>query len=353
MTARTLKAGFDEGGLAHISEAARLVAEGHLVVFPTETVYGIACNADDPEALARLTALKERPQDKPYTLHVGRLDDVEARVDSIPPQARKLMRRYWPGPLTIIFPGADGRGVGVRMPSNRIALELIRRAGVPVYAPSANRAGERPATSAAQAAKSVGQAVALVLDGGPSRYRQASTVLQVTDSGWGILREGAVTAAMVRRTLGTTLVLVCTANSCRSPMAEGICKQMLAAKLGCAVEELPERGYTICSAGTAAPFDLPASQNAVEAMRREGIDIAGHCSQPVTPELAEDADVIYVMSRHHAQSITAFLPEVSDRVHMLDPTGADLRDPIGGSVEVFERCAGAIRRHLREVIDKT
>jgi protein-tyrosine phosphatase len=352
VTADIVRAGFDEHGLRNISEAARLVAAGQLVVFPTETVYGIACNAGDADALARLTALKERPPDKPYTLHVGRLDDVEARVDAIPPQARKLMRRYWPGPLTIVFPGADGKGVGVRMPSNRVALELIRRANVPVYAPSANRAGQQPATTAAQAARAVGDGVALVLDGGPSRYRLASTVLRVTDGGWEILRQGSVTPAMIRQTLGTTVVLVCTANSCRSPMAEAICKQMLAAKLGCEVEELPEHGYTICSAGTAALFDLPASQNAVEAMRREGIDITGHHSQPITPALAEDADAIYVMSRHHAESITALLPEVGDKVHMLDPTGADVRDPIGGSVEVFVRCAQTIRRHLREVIEK-
>jgi protein-tyrosine phosphatase len=237
------------------------------------------------------------------------------------------------------------------MPSNRVALELIRRANVPVYAPSANRAGQGPATTAEQAAVAIGESVALILDGGPSRYRQASTVLRVTDSGWEILREGSVTPAMIRQTLGKTIVLVCTANSCRSPMAEAICKQMLAAKLRCELEELPERGYTICSAGTAALFDLPASQNAVEAMRQEGLDITGHRSQPITPALAEDADAIYVMSRHHAECITALLPEVSDKVHMLDPTGADVRDPIGGSVAVFARCAQTIRRHLREVIE--
>jgi L-threonylcarbamoyladenylate synthase len=241
--------------------------------------------------------------------------------------------------------------VGVRMPSNRIALELIRRAAVPVYAPSANRGGQPPATTAQQAMAAVGDDVPLILDGGETEHGMASTVLRVTDDGWEILREGAVTPAMVRRTLGTTVLFVCTASICRSPMAEAMAQQMLAAKLGCSIGDLPERGYTICSAGTDTLRHLPASPNAVEAMRREGLDITAHRSQPVAAALVEDADAIYVMAREHAEIIARDLPAVRGKIRLLDPTGADVRDPFGGSVEDFERCARTLRRHLKEVIE--
>ncbi|MFP4055624.1 MAG: L-threonylcarbamoyladenylate synthase [Candidatus Brocadiia bacterium] len=351
MRARTLRAGLDDEGLAHIEQAARMLAEGRLVAFPTETVYGIGCNAWDEEAVRRLREVKRRPRGKPFSIHIARLEDVASHVEHVPRIAQKLMRRYWPGPLTLVLPGKSGQAVGLRMPSNRIALELLRRVPAPVYAPSANRAGETPAKSAQEVADALGEELDLVLDGGPTTLGQASTVVRVDDDSWETLRAGSVTEDMIRRTLGTTIVFVCTANSCRSPMAEALCKQLLARRLGCTVDQLPYRGYNVLSAGTAATWDLPPSTNAVEAMERHGIDISAYRSRPVTPGLIEDADVIFVLARHHGESIRSVMPEAAPKIRLLDPSGQDVRDPVGGSPEVFLRCAKAIRRHLVEVID--
>ncbi|MBM4035735.1 MAG: Sua5/YciO/YrdC/YwlC family protein, partial [Planctomycetes bacterium] len=104
MKARVVPARLDAAGLAAIEEAAKAIATGALVAFPTETVYGIACNSADAAALERLKAVKGRPPDKPFSLHVGRKEDVARHVANVPPAARKLMSRYWPGPLTIVFP---------------------------------------------------------------------------------------------------------------------------------------------------------------------------------------------------------------------------------------------------------
>jgi len=351
MRARIVPIALDERGMAEIDAAARALVAGRLVAFPTETVYGIGCNAYDPAAVERLMQVKGRSPEKPFSLHIGRKEDLVRYVRHVPPAAEKLVKRYWPGPLTIVFPSVDGRGVGVRMPSNRIALELLRRTAVPVFAPSANRSGEPPAKSANEVATALGDELDLILDGGVTTLKEASTVVRVTDGGWEILRRGSITEEMIRRTLGRTIVFVCTANSCRSPMAEMLCKQMLAERLGCRIGDLEERGYSVLSAGTAAIWNVPASYQAVEAMAQRGLDLDGHASRPLTPGLIEDADVIFVMSRRHADSILQVMPEATDKVRLLDPSGQDIADPVGASVETFVECAEHLEQFIREALE--
>jgi len=352
MKARVLSATLDTEGLARIEEAARAIAAGALVAFPTETVYGIACRADDPQAVERLKAIKGRPADKHFTLHIGRKEDVARHVPEVPPVAEKLMRRYWPGPLTIVFPTPDSHGLGIRLPASRVAQELLRRAGVPVIAPSANRSGEAPLTSAAEVIRILGDDLDLILDGGRCTYAEASTVVRVTDDAWEILREGAIGADQIRRTLGKTILFVCTANTCRSPMAEMLCKELLADRLGCAIEDLPRNGYNVLSAGTTGIDNCPASSQAVEAMRRWGLDLSKHRSRPVTPGLIEDADMVFVMAGHHRDSIRRVLPEATGKIELMDPPDHDIEDPVGGSGEDFAACADTIERCLRQVLPR-
>ena len=352
MKARMVRVKPGKDGLAQLAEAAKLLDEGALVAFPTETVYGIGCNAGDAAAVERLTRVKRRAPDKPFSIHIGRIEDVGRHVGRIPEIGRALMRRYWPGPLTIVFPGRGGKGVGVRMPSSRIAAELLRRTTAAVIAPSANRCGEPPAKSADEVAATLGDELDLILDGGPTALQEASAVVRVGDEeDWTILRQGSVTEEMIRRTLGHTIVFVCTASTCRSPIAETLCKQMLAERLGCTIDELPARGYSVLSAGTAAAWDMPASTGASDVMRQLGLDLSAHRAKPLTPGLIEDADEIYVMTRQHAASITGLFPEATAKVRLLDPAGGDIADPVGASAETFLACARSIQRHLREVID--
>jgi tRNA threonylcarbamoyl adenosine modification protein (Sua5/YciO/YrdC/YwlC family) len=348
--ARVIPIRLNDEGLEQIAAAARLLAQGALVAFPTETVYGIACNAADPAAVEHLRDVKRRPSEKAFTLHLGRQEDVARYVDPVPPKAAKLMTRYWPGPLTLVLPGKDGADVGLRMPSNPIAIELLQRATVPVIAPSANRSGEPPATSAAQVAATLGDDLDIILDGGPTATDLPSTVVRVAGDTWEVLRPGAITIDMLRRTLAVTLVFVCTANQCRSPMAEVLCKHLLAEHLGWPVDELAARGFVVLSAGVYAAFDLPASRGALRAMRERGLDLSAHRSQPLTPSLLDDASVVFVMTRHHAECIADLFPEANAKVRLLDPSGADIPDPVGGSEETFRECAADLERHLREVI---
>lgn len=169
--------------------AAGVLRAGGLVAFPTETVYGLGANGLDGRAVARIFEAKGRPQDNPLILHVARKSDVKPLWTHIPDLARRLMDAFWPGPLTLIYKKSDivpeevtaGLDtVAVRMSSNRTALELIREAGVPVAAPSANLSGRPSPTQAAHVLEDLNGRIDVILDGGPCQVGLESTVLLIS-----------------------------------------------------------------------------------------------------------------------------------------------------------------------------
>jgi L-threonylcarbamoyladenylate synthase len=182
---------------ALLEDAARLVRDGGLVAFPTETVYGLAADATNPKAIERLNQVKGRPPEKPYSLHLHSQEQVAAFVTHIPPAAEKLMARFWPGPLTIVLPSKDGKTVGFRLPNHPVAHAFLKACGVPVVAPSANRSGSPPPTDAGEVLAALGDAIDGVLDGGPTPMGRESTVVQVVDGRLDVLREGAIERAAV------------------------------------------------------------------------------------------------------------------------------------------------------------
>lgn len=190
--------------------AAGVLRAGGLVAFPTETVYGLGANGLDGRAVARIFEAKGRPQDNPLILHVARKSDVKPLWTHIPDLARRLMDAFWPGPLTLIYKksgivpeevtaGLDT--VAVRMSSNRTALELIREAGVPVAAPSANLSGRPSPTEAAHVLEDLNGRIDVILDGGPCQVGLESTVLLISKTP-AILRPGAVTREMLEAEIG-------------------------------------------------------------------------------------------------------------------------------------------------------
>jgi L-threonylcarbamoyladenylate synthase len=199
--------------LKGISEAAERLRAGLLVAFPTETVYGLGANALDAEAVARIFAAKGRPSTNPLIVHVPDVAGARELAGEWPDTAERLAERFWPGPLTLVVPRteaipdivrAGGATVGLRVPSHPVALELLKTAGVPVAAPSANRSEEVSPTTAQHVADSLGPFVddLLILDGGPTTVGLESTVLDVTADPPRILRPGMVTAPMLREVIG-------------------------------------------------------------------------------------------------------------------------------------------------------
>ena len=255
---------------AQIDRAAHALANGALVVFPTETVYGLAVNAVHAASVERLRDVKGRAAEQPFTVHIGRRSDCEDFVPDLSPMGRRFIRKAWPGPLTIVFPVEDpkqarvhhllsGPGaesvyrentVGIRFPDHRIAERLLASAGAPIIATSANIGGQPAPTDADAVRQSLGDRVDLILDGGPTRYRRASTIIALNGQGYRVVREGVFDERMIRRFATVDILFVCTGNTCRSPMAAAFCRQMIAERLGCRPEELASRGVVVHSAGT-------------------------------------------------------------------------------------------------------
>jgi L-threonylcarbamoyladenylate synthase len=186
---------------ATLGAAAATLERGGLVVFPTETFYGLGAAGLDARAVGRLLAAKERPDDKPILLLVDSVDMAEAVALEIGPGARALMARHWPGPITLVLRARTGVPVGVtagtgtvglRLSPHPVARGLVRALGAPVTAPSANRTGAPPPTTAAGALDQLDGRVDLVLDGGPTPGGPPSTVLDVTVEPPRVLRAGAV-----------------------------------------------------------------------------------------------------------------------------------------------------------------
>ncbi|MFZ0797419.1 MAG: L-threonylcarbamoyladenylate synthase [Terriglobales bacterium] len=175
-----------------IDRAAQLLRAGRLVAFPTETVYGLGANALDAEAAARIYAVKRRPSTSPLIVHVASIEMAQSLVANWPEIAERLTRRFWPGPLTLVLEKqsvipdivtANLPTVGLRMPGHPVALALIRAAGVPLAAPSANRFTELSPTTAEHVRRSLGSDVDFILDGGPCQVGIESTVLSLAEPG--------------------------------------------------------------------------------------------------------------------------------------------------------------------------
>lgn len=198
-----------------IAEAAAHLRAGHLVAFPTETVYGLGANALDPEAVARIYAAKGRPSYNPLIVHLASAGDASQVASAWPDAAARLSEAFWPGPLTLVVPRRDevpdavSAGlptVGVRVPAHPVAHALLVAAGVPVAAPSANRSTELSPTRARHVERALGERVAMILDGGPTTVGIESTVVDVTGTTPVLLRPGGLSRQAIEAVVGALRV---------------------------------------------------------------------------------------------------------------------------------------------------
>jgi len=341
-----------EAGLDLVDRVTAALADGGLALLPTETVYGIAARADDPDALARLAALKGCGRgERPWTWHVGTREALDAFDDLLLP-AWRLAERYWPGPLTLVLPGvpkgleaiANEGWTGVRKPAHRTTSSLLAGIPFPVAMTSANRTGEKPPASVDAVDPEILAALTLILDAGPARLAESSSVLRLGRGRFELLRSGLHDIEQLRATAGLRLGFACTGNTCRSPMAEGLARAAIAKRLETAPDAIGDFGYSVRSMGVFSSVGSPAAPNAVRAMQERSVDITDHRSSPALPEVVAELDHLYCLTQSHVDALRMLLPPGKDSaLVLLDPDGNDIPDPIGGTALDYRRCAESIQ----------
>jgi len=216
MKTKILKIDLNAPSNLTIKYASSVIQKGGLVAFPTETVYGLGANALDSKAVAKIFKVKRRPMDNPLIVHIAKFEELDKLVKIIPSKAKLLIKKFWPGPLTLVFlkkkdvpkeVTAGSKTIAIRMPANKFALELIRSAGVPIAAPSANLAGKPSSTTATHVMGDFNGKIDLIIDGGQTDIGVESTVLDLTENVPIILRPGAVTKEMLEKVIGKVRTL--------------------------------------------------------------------------------------------------------------------------------------------------
>jgi protein-tyrosine phosphatase len=368
METKVVKLDADKPDKAKIKEAGEVIDAGGLVAIPTETVYGIACRVS-ARSLERLGRLKGRGPGKAYTLHIGQKGDVRKYVPKVGIRASKLIERAWPGPLTVVFEleGQDvekqrhslegevfeglyrNNSIGIRCPDNLIASMLLREARSAAVAPSANTSGQEPAVSADEVfARFCGQ-IEVLLDGGPCKYKKSSTVAKIGKKGVEVLRQGVYSQPELEEMSQVKFLFVCTGNTCRSPMAEGMFRKYLAEKLECGVDQLDEVGYKTFSAGVVYTAGFTATPEAIAACGAKGVDINGHKSKALSEQLVKESDYIFAMCRMHRERVVALNRGASDKCVLL-VENEDIADPIGQPQQVYNSCAELIEKAVKKRI---
>jgi protein-tyrosine phosphatase len=351
-----------------VDRAARALAEGQLVAFPTETVYGIAASIWRSDAVERLAQTKGRSEQKPMAVAIQSAAEALDWAPKLSTAGQRLARRCWPGPVTLVCGEGIEEGLasqlpqsvrqrvcpegrmGLRVPDHEAIQQVLARMPGPLVLTSANRSGSPDATTFDEVINSVGESLALVIADDACPQGKPSTVVGVEGSSWSILREGAVDASTLRRLVGCMIVFVCTGNTCRSPLAEALFKTLLAERLGCRPEELADYGFLVRSAGLAAYKGCPATPEAVEAARELGADLSEHRSQPLTGKLASQADNLIAMTRSHLHALTGLSDWLDEKARLLCPNDDDVPDPIGGDQETYRECARRISSHLQTLL---
>ena len=342
-----------------VEAAVAVLKDGGIIAFPTDTVYGIGCDAFALDAIARIYAIKKRKKDKPLVMFLAHKGIIPSFVKRPGKSARAVCEHFFPGALTLIMRAkrsapsglvAKNGSISIRIPDYQFLKKVVKRLNGPIATTSANVAGKE----APRVHRDIKLSVDLVVRDDAVPAGIASTVLDTSVFPFVLRRKGSVSIYAIERftsskvcldaTVGFNVLFVCTGNSCRSPMAEGMLKGM--------VRERGLRAVTVSSCGLSAGAGYLASKNAIGAMEVRGYDITRHRSRSAADCDFPDKDLILCMERHHQREISARYEGVTDRTFLLTEycgREGDIPDPIGGDAHQYETVARQIERCVKKV----
>jgi protein arginine phosphatase len=364
---------FDLASVREIREisvdVASRLAQSEVMLLTIDSGVVLVAWSQRPDAVQKIKGVISGKE----TLCLGLSGYHQAR-DYIPHHSlisKRIMTRCWPGPLQAIFPLHASEGLLAALP-NSVQSALLSDQQVSLLCPKSPffrdlrklLSGPLVLTSplpndklSALTAESTDSnqnstCDVVVANGRPQFSQQGLTVVKFKRDEWNILRAGSIPPTNLKRMSGTFYLFVCTGNTCRSPMAEGMFRKMLADKLQCDQEELAEQGYLVLSAGIAAAEGNPAAHEAILLLESEGIDLSSHISRQLTESLLDQADVVMTLTKGHRNAILTSRPDLEESVRLLSPSGMDISDPIGGGMSEYATCKAEIEQALNDLIEQ-
>jgi len=335
-----------------IKRAADTIASGGIVALPTETVYGLGGLSGRQDVAQRLYDLKERSPHKPFSLALGSASmAISDYFDTLPPFGYRLIEKYWPGPLTIVYYGKENKKIGIRIPANIIAHRILQELKTAVYLPSANISGQREALSAAEVESAFDGKIDLVVDGGDCAHAAPSTVLDLTYKPFKVLRAGVISEKDIARAfVRKRLLFVCTGNTCRSPMAQLLLEKYLAKERSYFKDR-----YEIISRGISAFEGSTATSEVINILNeKESLPATDFRARRLNHQAILSADLIFVMEDAQSNFILKAEPKAEGKVFNLKkflPVDKedDIPDPIGKDFAVYEGVYSLIKEAVLEL----
>ncbi len=357
------KSSGDPRDLVHI--AVQALVEGRLVALPAETAYHVFASGLKPQAVLQLAKLAEARKTRRPCVFLRSPQEALDYSPSLSMVASRLVNRGWPGPLVLELPAdeehslvgnlpsevreqllIDGKYLPQRVAAHEAIVQTMRLLPGPLVAASMVSPDGEAICSGVDASRAAGETVVAVINDGATHYGGFATTVRVDGENCRLTAPGVIDAEAVQRLSQLLILLVCTGNTCRSPMAETMLRHLLTERF----PELYRSSFppaTIGSAGLSAFPGGPASPEAVAVMKKRGLNLQNHQSHSITERSLRQADLILTMTRSHRSAILERMPELASKIQLLSGATQDVSDPFGGDESLYEACADQIEGFLK------